>query len=108
MAGQVIPKGEHKWLVRVFMGRDPHTGKKHYYSRQINGNKKDAQKYLNGVLRSIDLGLFVEPSAMTVNEYLDKWLEAAAKPRLSERTFVDYEDLLRRYVRSAFGHIKLS
>ena len=108
MAGQIIPKGERKWLVRVFMGRDSETGKKNYYSKQINGNKKDAQKFLNGVLRELDLGTFIEPSPMTVKEYMDKWLEIAAKPRLSERTFVDYEDLIRRYVRPSIGKKKLS
>jgi hypothetical protein len=32
------------------------------------GNEKDAQKYLNGVLREIDLGTFVEPSAILLEE----------------------------------------
>ncbi len=108
MAGQIIKKGKRKWLIRVFQGRDPHTGKRKYFSKQIDGNKKDAQTFLNGVLREMDMGTFVEPSPMTVSEYLDKWLSAAAKPRLSERTYADYEDLLTRYVRSKLGHKKLS
>jgi integrase len=108
MAGQLLSKGKRKWLVRVFMGRNPKTGKKKYYSKQINGNKKDAQIFLNGVLREIDMGIFVAPSPITVSEYFDRWLQAAAKPKLSERTYADYEDLLERYVRSQFGHKKLS
>jgi hypothetical protein len=50
MAGQIIPKGKGKWLVRVFTGRDPQTGKKKYYNKQVSGNKKKAQSFLNGVL----------------------------------------------------------
>ena len=107
MAGQLIQKGDRKWLVRVFMGRDPKTGKKHYYSRQINGNKKDAQKVLNGVLREIDMGIFVEPSSMTLGEYLDKWLESAARPRVSRRTADGYEGLLKRYIREPIGSRQL-
>src|SRR5687768_5684095 len=99
MAGQIIPKGEKRWLVRVFKGRDQKTGKKKYFSKQINGNKKDAQKYLNGVLREMDLGIFVEPSTMTVSEYFDKWLESAARPRVSKRTADGYEGLLTRYLK---------
>jgi integrase len=107
MAGQIIPKGERKWLVRVFKGRDPNTGKKKYFSKQIHGNKKDAQKYLNGVLREIDLGIFVEPTSMTVFEYLDKWLESAARPRVSRRTADGYEGLLNRYIKGPLGSIRL-
>ena len=54
MAGQILPKGKGKWLVRVFRGRDPNTGKKKYFNKQVSGNKKDAQTYLNKVLREID------------------------------------------------------
>jgi integrase len=107
MAGQLIQRGERTWLVRVFIGRDSQTGKRRYHNHTVNGNKKDAQKYLNGVLRELDVGTFVEPSTTTVSEYLDRWLEAAAKPRLAELTFQHYEDLLRRYVRPAIGEAKL-
>ncbi len=108
MAGQIIPKGKGKWLVKVFRGRDPNTGKKKYFSKQVSGNKKDAQSYLNKVLREIDQGSFVDPSPITLDEYLNKWLEAAARPRLAPNTFEHYEDMLKRYVRPALGNHKLS
>jgi integrase len=108
MAGQMIKKGKNKWLVRVFLGRDEQTGKRKYFSKAVDGNRGDAQKFLTGVLRELDLGTFVEPMSMTVSEYLDKWLLAAAKPRLAERTYGDYEELLQRYVRQVLGNKKLS
>src|SRR5205085_11660561 len=101
MAGQIIPKGKGKWLVRVFRGRDPQTGKKKYFNKLVNGNKKAAQTYLNKTLREIDQGTFVDPTQITLGEYLDKWLEAAAKPRLAPNPFENYRDALRRYVRPA-------
>jgi integrase len=39
---------------------------------------------------------------------LDKWLESAAKPRLRERTYIDYKWVLNRYVRPELGDKKLS
>ncbi len=69
MAGQTIKRGD-TWLVRIFLGRDA-SGKRTYHNKTIRGTKKDAQKYLNAALREKDLGIFVEPSALTVNEYLD-------------------------------------
>jgi integrase len=108
MAGQIIQKGDRKWLVRVFMGRDSQSGKKQYHSKQISGNKKDAQRYLNGVLRDKDLGIFVEPSLTTLNRYLDEWLSAAVKARVTERTYESYKSVLESYVRPILGGRKLS
>lgn len=106
-AGQIIKRGESKWLVRIFLGRDDLSGKRKYHNATIHGTKKDAERYKTGVLREVHMGIFAEPSRMTINEYLDKWLEAAAKPRVSERTFNDYTDMLRRYVRESLGGKRL-
>ena len=107
MAGQLINRGDNIWYVRIFLGRDTATGKRKFHNKTIHGTKKEAQRYLNGVLRELDLGIYVEPCALTVNEYLDSWLSSAAKPKLRERTFEEYEALLRRYVRAPFGARKL-
>lgn len=107
MAGQIIAKSKNTWLVKIFQGRDT-NGKRKYFSKAIHGTKKDAQKYLTAKLREKDLGVFIEPAAMTLNAYLDKWLETAARPRLRERTFEDYRDYLKRYVRPSLGLRKLS
>jgi integrase len=40
---------------------------------------------------------------MSLDDYLDKWLETAAKPKLRAKTHRDYEALLRRYVRPVLG-----
>ena len=40
---------------------------------------------------------------MTLDGYLDKWLETAAKPKLRAKTHRGYEALLRRYVRPSLG-----
>jgi small ligand-binding sensory domain FIST len=39
------PKGSGNWLVRVFLGRDPRTGKIRYHNRTIHGTKDDAVDY---------------------------------------------------------------
>jgi len=106
MAGQIIKRGE-SWLVRVFLGRDT-NGKRKFHNKTIKGTKKDAQKTLNSMLRDADLGLLGNSQKQTLNEYLDVWLDTIAKPRLQYRTFKDYGDLLRRYVRESLGNIKLS
>lgn len=106
MAGQIIQRGENVFLVRVFLGRDK-DGKRRYHNKTIHGTKKDAQRYLTAVLRERDLGTFAEPTRMTLDEYLDKWLEAAVKPRVQTRTYDDHEAILKRYVREPLGLKKL-
>jgi len=71
MPGQLIKRGDRKWLVRIFMGRDPQTGKRQYFSHTVNGNKKDAERYLSAALRDRDLGTFAEPSKITMGVLFD-------------------------------------
>jgi integrase len=107
MAGQIIDRGNRTHLVRVFMGRDA-DGRRRYLNKTIKGTKKDAQKYLISTLSAISTGTFVEPSPLGLDDFLDKWLSSAAKPKLSERTFAEYVALLRRYVREPLGRKKIS
>ena len=108
MAGQIVKRSENSYTVRIFMGRDPNTGKRKYQNRTVRGNKKDAQRVLNALLRQQDMGeLMLEPVRMTVQEYLDHWLEVAAKPRLRQNTFEKYRDMMVRYVYPDYGTIKL-
>ncbi len=108
IAGQIIHRGERTWLVRTYLGRDDDTDKRHYHNKTVRGTKKDAQRYLNGALRDKDLGTFVEPTSLTLNRFLDKWLATAARHRVRERTYRDYESLLTRYVRPLLGQRRLA
>lgn len=108
MAGQIIKRSERTWIVRVFLGRDPRTGKRRYCNKTIHGTRKDAQAYLNGVLRDQDLGRFLEPTKLRLQEFLDRWLEEVAKPRLRESTFNGYADVVRLYVQPAIGNQQLN
>jgi integrase len=45
---------------------------------------------------------------MTLSQYLDRWLELAARPKLRTRSFADYRSLLRRYVRPNLGERMLT
>ncbi len=107
MAGQVIPRGKRTWLVRVFQGRNE-RGCRLYHSHTVRGTKKDATRYLNGVLHEKDLGTFAEPTRMIVSVYLDYWLKNAARAQVRARTAYEYERLLARYVRPALGHKRVA
>lgn len=108
MAGYVKNRGKNTWLVTMPLGRDPDTKKRKFHYHTVHGTKKDAEKYLAKIVRDKDLGVFIEPTSTTVNEYLNQWLEIAAKPKLRERTYVEYSNLLNRYVKNILGNKKLA
>ncbi len=106
--GQIVGRGRHRWLVRVFLGRDRETRCRRYLSRTVHGPVRQAQSYLNKVLRERDLGRQVEGAKVTLDEFLDRWLATAAKPKLRDKSYQSYESLLRRYIRPALGERILS
>jgi integrase len=101
--GQIIARGDRRWLIRVYLGRDHKTEKRNYHNRTIHGSMREAQAYLTRKLRERDLGRDLEGAKITLNEYLDRWLETAVRARVRQKTFQDYQGLLRRYVRPILG-----
>lgn len=106
MAGQIIKRNEKTWIVRIFLGRNE-NGKRKYQNKTINGTKKDAQTYLTARLREKDLGILTEATNLTLNEFIDRWLETAIKSRVSQRTAASYCFLLHKYIREPLGSQKL-
>jgi hypothetical protein len=50
--GQIIARGDRRWLVRVYRGRDHETNKRNYHNRTIHGSMREAQAYLTRKYRS--------------------------------------------------------
>jgi hypothetical protein len=44
--GQIIARGERRWLVRVYLGRDSEMRKRTYHNRTIYASLRHAQAYL--------------------------------------------------------------
>jgi integrase len=101
--GQIISRGDQRWQVRVYLGRDPDSGRRRYLNHTIRGSFRAAQHFLNTRLAKRGQGRELANPAMTLNQYLDRWLEMAARPRLRTRSFTDYKLLLGRYVRPTLG-----
>lgn len=101
--GQIVRRGPRAWLVRAYNGRDPETKKREYLNQTIHGGLRDAQAHLNKMLGERDRARNLNSSKQTLNQYLDRWLEICAKPRLCAKSLQDCEGLLRLYVRPRLG-----
>jgi hypothetical protein len=44
--GQIISRGDCRWLIRVYLGPDHGTNKRKYHTRTIHGPMREAQAYL--------------------------------------------------------------
>jgi integrase len=100
-------RGKRKWFVRVFLGRE--RGRIKFHDKLVRGDKKDAQAYARRIETARDAGTLDEllnpkqPEVLTLDAYLDRWLEEAVKPSVRETTYDGYSDILKRYVRPALG-----
>jgi integrase len=89
--------GEARYLVRLFRGRDPLTGKKRYLFETLP-TKKEAQRWERERKTSLEHGTYVEPSKQAVGDFLTAWLDGPARLTVRERTMTGYRELIQRYV----------
>lgn len=104
--GSINKRGTDSWQVKLFLGIDS-EGKRKTHTATIRGTKKEAEQYLNKIIRERDTGMFVESSSVTLNEFFDRWLETVSKIRTSERTSYGHESKYNRYFRKTIGYKRL-
>jgi len=102
--GQIIKKGDRKFLLRIYIGRTP-QGKRQYVSKTIEGTYRQADQELTRMLRAKDDHTLVEPSKQTVGEFLPKWLES--KRNLSYTAAKSYGNLITHRITPLIGNVRL-
>jgi integrase len=105
--GSIVQRGEGRWLVRVYVGTDPKTGKRSYVSESIRGGKRDADRILTKLLGKGDSNSLVKPTRETVAEYLERWLSTTAVHNVRAHSLADYRWLAVHYINPFVGPIRL-
>lgn len=77
--GNIETRGPNTYRIRIYLGKNP-DGTKRYHRETFHGTKKQAEKRLTEILRALDTGGYVEPTKMTVGEWMERWLRDYAKP----------------------------
>jgi integrase len=103
MRGHIRQRGKRSWAVVLDLGRDA-NGKRRQKWHPVKGTKKDAQREAARLLHTINTGAYVEPSRMTIKEYLERWLKDYAATNVSAKTRERYEEILKIHVFPALGH----
>ena len=91
--GHIRERSPGSWELRYSFGRDPATGKRRIGTTTIRGTRREAEKELRRLLRTLDLNEHVEPGRMTVREWLTDWLDAI-RQEVSPKTHERYEEIV--------------
>jgi integrase len=68
----------------------------------------ERERKLTELLHHLHRGEYVEPSKLTVGEWLTEWIETAIKPPNKRlRTYETYQSVIERHLKPAIGHIPL-
>jgi integrase len=98
--GGIDERGPNKWRLRYRVNAKR-------VSVAFTGTKTEARGKLRNLLDAVSKGEHVDPSKITVGEWIDQWLDAGApgrkKKRVSQRTLERYGQLLLTHVKPALG-----
>jgi integrase len=100
--GSIRRKGEGRWQVRVFVGRDPATGKIRLREQTVRGTKREAQRVLAELVAAVDQKLIGASTSMTVSTLLDRWL-GQCEDGFSPKTVLEVKGNIRRNIDPFIG-----
>ncbi len=107
MKGHIRKRGKQSWAIKLDISPDPETGKRRSKWHTVHGTKRDAQRELNRLLYEIDRNQYIDPSRMTVAEFLTSWLDDIAST-VRPTTLVRYTDIVECHLKPALGSHKLA
>jgi hypothetical protein len=68
MRGTITKRGKNSWQLKFDLSRDHGVRRQRYAT--VKGTYKDAQRELTRLLGAVDAGTHVDPSQMTLAQYL--------------------------------------
>ena len=105
-SGTIRKRSDGRWEARYTTGIDPKTGKQ--IQKSVYGKtQKEVRMRLTEVTSELDNGTYIEPCKMTVDQWLDAWLEEYT-PDVKPLTLVSYRTHAKNNIRPYFGPMRLS
>ena len=104
--GSITRRGKKSWRVKYDLPRNE-TGERRIAYKTVRGTRKEAEKEKRRLMTAIDKGLHVDPSALTVAEYLDGWLDDVAPATVQPKALERYRGLTRNQIKPHLGDKQL-
>ncbi|MEJ9256033.1 tyrosine-type recombinase/integrase [Bacillus wiedmannii] len=105
MKGHIRKRG-NKYCIVIDIGPDPETGKRRQKWFSGYKTKKEAQADVAKKITELNEGTFIEPSKVTLEDYLNHWLEIKSMS-IERSTFVGYRAFINQHVIPSIGMIAL-
>lgn len=103
MRGSLVHHGKNRWSLVLDLGyvTDPATGKRKRQQKWISfhGTKTKAGERLTELVRAVNHNEFVEPSKMTLIDWLRTWIEKSVKPPMRRpETYRIYKSIIETHI----------
>lgn len=105
MRGNITRRGKASWRLKFDLDRDPATGERMTRFVTVKGKRQDAERELTRLLTAADAGSFVDPSKVTVADYIRQWLDGAGE--LAGKTRERYRQLAEQQIVPHLGAVAL-
>ena len=105
--GHIRERSPGSFELRYSLGADPATGRRRIATTTIRGNRKDAERELRRLLRAVDIGEHVDPSRITLRQWLATWI-ATVRHEVAPRSFDRYAAIVNRHLIPALGNLRLT
>jgi len=112
MRGHLVKKYKGSWCIVLDVERrvDPVTGRSKRIRKwfSVKGTKQAAEQKLTELLERARTGQVIEPSKLTLGQWLDEWLESAIKPPHKRiGTYETYRSDIKGHLKPKLGSIRL-
>ena len=106
MTGHIRRRGKQSWEIKFDLGTDHLSGKRMTRYHSFKGTKREAEAEIVRLKAGADRGEYVDPSKVTLAQFLDRWEEWAAG-QVSAKTLERYMELTKLHVRPHLGAMRL-
>src|SRR2546425_25232 len=111
MRGHLRQRSEGSWTIVLDLGRsvDAKTGlvKRTQKWLTVQGTKREAEAKLAELLHRKNRGQVIEPSRMTLGDWIEEWLETVIKPSLRLRSYETYRQVVSKHLKPNLGMLRL-
>jgi integrase len=105
--GHIRQRTPGSWELRYSLGTEPATGKRRVATTTIKGNRRAAEKELRRLLRALDTNEHVDPTRMTLREWLTAWL-GAVREEVSPKSHERYSEIVDNFLAPELGALPIA
>lgn len=105
--GHIRQRTPGSWELRYSLGINRATGKRRIATTTVKGNRRAAEKELRRLLRALDTNEHVDPTRMTVREWLTAWL-GAVREEVAPKSHERYSEIVENFLIPAVGNLLIA